>query len=171
MPSLREILDTLRASEFRDLSGSRVATTLLLGEPLLNAVVAASLPQDAPVHTLSVHPHDGDQLGIRAKLTRPAFLPPIHASVAIECQPDLPQNPTLGLRITGFAGLLARVGPLLSVMPKLPAGLRLDGDVLTVDLRQLLAERAQEEWLRLVHRVVVHSENGRIVIELEAAVS
>lgn len=171
MPSVPEILETLRASDFRDLGGSRVATTISLGEPLLNAVVSASLPQDAPVRSLSVHPDHGDQLEIRAKLTRPAFLPPIHATVAIERQPDLPQNPTLGLRITGLAGLLARVGPLVSVTPKLPPGLSLDADVLTVDLRQLLAERGQEDWLRLVQRVVVHSEKGRVVIELEAAVS
>ena len=170
MPSLPELLEALRASGFRDLNGSRVATTLSIGEPLLNAVVAASLPERAPVRSVSVHPHQGDRLDVRAKLTRPEFLPAINVTVAIERQPELPQNPTLGLRITGLAGWLALAGPLLSVASKLPRGVRLDGDLLTVDMRELLAEHRQEDLLRLVQRIVVHAEEGRVLIELEAAV-
>jgi hypothetical protein len=165
------ILEALRSSGFRDLNGSHGVTTISVGEPLLNAVLAASVSQRGPVREVSVHPQPGDRLAVRAKLARPEFLPPINATVAIERQPDLPQNPALGLRITGLAGLLALAGPLMSIAPKLPRGLRLDGDRLTVDLRELLADRGYEDLLGLMKRVSIHSEEGRVVIELEARVN
>jgi hypothetical protein len=171
MPSLAAIFESLRSAGFRDLAGSRTTTTLTLAEPLLNAIVSALVPSGAPVRHLVVHPLADDHLTIRAKLTRPEFLPPIHATVAIERQPELPANPILRLRVTGFAGLLAMAGPLLRISPHLPSGIRLDGDAVTVDLRQLLADSGQEDLLRLVHRIAVHSSEGRLVIELEGAVA
>ena len=171
MPPLLEMLEALRASGFRDLNGSRVATTLSIGEPLLNAFISVSLPSRAPVRHLSVHPQAGDRIRVRAKLARAEFLPPINATVVIERQPQLPQSPTLGLRLTGLAGLVALAGPLVSLAAKLPRGIRLDGDLLTVDFREALAERGYEDLLRLVQRVVVHSEEGRVLIELEGAVA
>jgi hypothetical protein len=169
--ALPPIFEVLRSSGFRDLNGSRVATTLSIAEPLLNAVVSASLPPSGAVRELVVHPLAGDRFSIRAKLARPEFLPPINATVAIARQPELPEHPTLLLRVTGFAGLLAMAGPLLSLAPKLPPGIRLDKDLLTVDLRQLLAERGQEDLLRLLQRIAVHSEESRVLIDVEAAVS
>jgi hypothetical protein len=171
VPRLPEILEALRSSGFGDLSGSRVSTRWSIADPLLNALVVETLPVRGPVRELTVHPLANDRLAIRAKLTRPDFLPPINATLAIERQPDFPHNPTLGLRITGLAGLLALAGPLLSLGSRLPPGLRLDSDLLTVDLRQLLANRREEDLLRLVTRMVVHSEEGRIVIEMDAAVA
>lgn len=171
MPPLPEILEALRASGFHDLSGSRVATTLSIAEPLLNAVISAALPPRAPVRSVSVHPHEGDRIGVRAKLSRPEFLPPINATVVIERQPQLPRDPTLALRITGLAGLLALAGPIFSVVPKLPVGVHLDGDRLTVDLREWLADRGQGDLLGLIQRIVVHSGEGRVLVELEATVT
>lgn len=168
---MTRFLEQLRSTGFRDLSGSQTATTLTIGETLLNAAVAAALSPRAPLRELSVHPQADDRLAIRAKLVRPEFLPPISAIIAIERQPELPGNPTLGLRITGLAGLFALAGPLLSLAPKLPRGLRLDGDLLTVDLRELLVDRGQEDLLGLVQRIAVHSEEGRIRIELDARVT
>ena len=164
----RDIFEVLRSAGFRDLGGSHAWTRVSIREPLLNAVLAAAVPPGGAVREISVHPRAADHLAVRARLARPEFLPPINATVAIERQPDLPQNPTIGLRITGLAGLLARAGPLVSLAPALPRGLRLDGDRLTVDLRELLAERGQEDLLGLVKRVSIHSEEGRVVLELEA---
>ena len=169
MNGIREILETLRSSGFRDLNGSRAATTLSVAEPLLNAIVSASLPRDSPVRAVSVHPNDGDRLAIRAKLARPAFLPPINITVVIERQPELPDNPILNLRITGFAGLLALAGPVASLASKLPRGVRLDADLVSVDLRALLAGQGYEDLLQLVRRIGVHSREGRVLIEIEAA--
>jgi hypothetical protein len=169
MLSWPAIFEALRSSGFRDLTGSRTITTLSLAEPLLNAIVSAAVSAGGPVRDLVVHPLDDDRLAIRAKLLRPEFLPPINVTVAIERQAELPTNPTLRLRLTGFAGLLAMAGPILSVTPKLPPGIRLDGDVVTIDLRQLLADRGQQDLLGLLRRLAVHSQEGKVVIELEAS--
>lgn len=171
MPAFPEILEALRTSGFRDLNGSRAGTKLSIGEPLLNAIISASLPPRAAVRSVSVHPQDGDRVAVRAKLTRPEFLPPINATVVIERQPQLPHDPILALRITGLAGLLALAGPVFSVVPKLPGGFRLAGDLLTVDVRELLAERGHEDLFGLMQRIAVHSEEGRILLELEATVA
>ena len=168
---LPEILEAMRAGGFRDLHGSRVETILAIGEPLLNALLSTSLPPHAPVRQLSVHPQAGDRLAVRVKLSRPEFLPPINATIAIERQPELPHDPTLRLRITGLAGVLAMAGPLLSLAPKLPPGVRLAADLLTVDLQGVLAEHGYADLLRLARRFAVHSEEGRLVLQIEAAVT
>jgi hypothetical protein len=171
MLSLPAILEALRSSGFHDLIGSRATTTLSVAEPLLNAIVSVSLPPGAPVRDLFVYPRAADRVAIRVKMKRPEFLPPINATIAIERQPELPGNATLGLRFTGLAGLLTMAKPLVALVPKLPSGIVLDRDLLTIDLRQLLADRGQDDLLRLVRRIAVHSEEGRMLIELEGAVA
>jgi hypothetical protein len=167
---LARILQGLQASGFRDIAGAHVSATVPLGERLLNEIIAASLPRSGAVREATVHPQPDNRVGVRVKLARPEFLPPISATLIIERQPELPSAPLLGLRVTGLPGLLALAGPMLSIGRMLPPGVRLDGDRLTVDIGALLAERGQADLLRHLSRLRVTSEAGRLVIDLTAGV-
>ena len=169
-PRLSGILESLRASGFRGLGGAKAAVTLPISEPLLNDLIAASLPPSGAVREATVQPQPQDRLGVRVKLARPEFLPPIGATLVIERQPEMPHDPSLVVRVTGFAGLLALAGPLVSLRSVLPPGVRLESDRLTVDLAALLAQHGQGEWLRFVERLRVNSEAGRLIVTVEARI-
>lgn len=168
-PQISKLLETLQASGFRDVAGARAAATIPIGERLLNQIVAAALPPSAPVRDVVIQPQAGNRLSVRAKLTRLEFLPPITLTLAIERQPELPASPALVLRIAGLPGLLGFAGPLL-VNPKLPPGVRLDGDRLTLDLAVALAHYGQRELLSYLERVHVTSEAGQLLIDIAARV-
>lgn len=162
------ILERLRASGFRDLAGARVAVSAPLSESLLNDIIAAVLPRGGPVRAATVHPQDKNRLAVRVKLARPEFLPPVSVTLAIERQPALPHTPDLVLRVLGLPGLLTLAGPFLSLGSILPPGVRLEGDVLTVNLAALLAQHGAGDLLGLVERLQVRSEAGRLTIDLDA---
>ena len=169
-PQLLHIVEGLRRSGFRELAGARVTATIPIGEQLLNEAIAASLPRSGALREVSVHPRADNRLGVRIKLARPEFLPPITATVIIERQPELPHLPSIAFRVTGIAGLLALAGPFFSLGSMLPAGVRLDGDLLTVDLAAVLAQRGQQEWLAYLERLRVTSEPGRLLVDADMRV-
>jgi hypothetical protein len=169
-PTIAHVLDKLRASRLADLAGARVTASIPLGERLLNDIVAASLPRSGVLREATIHPLDDNRLGVHVKVERPAFLPPITITLVIERQPDFPQSPRLVFRVIGLAGWLALATPLLPIDRMLPPGVRLESDLLTVDLAALLAQHGYAEWLRNVDRLVVKSERGRLLIDLEASV-
>jgi hypothetical protein len=106
---------------------------------------------------------------LRVKLARPEVLPPITATLVIERQPELPYKPALALRLSGLPSLLVLAGPsILGSM--LPAGMRLEGGLFTIDLEALLATHGQAELLGHLDRLRVNSESGRLVLEVDAKV-
>lgn len=167
---LAELVDKLRASRFRDVSGLSVTATVPLSERLLNDLIAASLRQGGAVREASVHPQPQNRLNVRVKLMRAEFLPAMSATLLIEQQPELPHRPLLVFRVTGLPGLLALAGPLVSLQSRLPPGVRLDGDLLALDLRELAARYGQGEFFGYVRRLRLNSEAGRLLIECEAGV-
>ena len=169
-PPLSRVLERLRASGFRDLAGARVTASLPLSEPLLNAIVAAVLPRGGAVRSVTVQPQDQNRVAVRVKLTKPDFLPPLSATLAIERQPVLPQAPQLVFRVLGLPGLLRLAGPFLSVGTLLPPGIGLQGDLLIVDLAALLAQHGAGDLFGYVERVELRSEGGRLILDLASGV-
>ena len=169
-PSLLRTLEGLRATGFRDLGGARLTATVPIGERLLNEVIAGSLPPNGAVREATIHPQPNDRLGVRVKLARPGFLPPVSATLVIERQPELPAAPRLVFRVTGLPALLTLAGQLLPLGSMLPPGVRLEGDLLTVDLAVMLAQHGQRELLDYAERLRVTSEAGRLIVQLDAAV-
>jgi hypothetical protein len=169
-PPLTRVLERLRASGFRDLAGARVTASLPVSEPLLNDIIADMLPRGGAVRSVRVEPQEQDRLALRVKLTKPDFLPPLSATLAIERQPVLPQAPQLVFRVLGLPGLLRLAGSFLSVGTLLPPGVDLRGDLLVVDLAALLAQHGAGDLLGYVERVQLRSDRGRLILEVASAV-
>ena len=168
--TIAQVFERLRASRFDDLAGGRLKASIPIGERLLNDIVAASLPRSGIVREATIHPLQDNRLGVNVKVERPAFLPAIAITLVIERQPEFPQSPLVVFRVMGLAGWLALAGSLLPIDRMLPSGIRLNSDLLTVDLAALLAQHGQADLIPYLDRLTVNSEAGRIVIEVEAGV-
>lgn len=165
------ILAAQLASRFTGLTGSDARATLRISDQLLNEGLVAALPPDGVLRALTINAQNGNILGVAVTLRRPAFLPTLHARLAIERQPSFPDDPVLGLRITGgSAGLLKFAGGMLGTSIRLPPGVRLQDEVVLVDLRAAFAARGLSQLLDYATEVRVTAEDGATIVQVSARV-
>jgi hypothetical protein len=141
-----------------------------VSDRLLSRLVMQRLPADGAVRELTLRAREGNAFVVGVRLTRPAFLPTINVPLRIERQPSLPADPTLVLRMERSAGLLSLAGPALRFLNTLPAGIRVEGDLIEVNLHTLLERRGVAHWLRYVERLELTTETGRVIVSLTASV-
>ena len=167
-----ERLKAWLGADFGELSGARVQAEIPLTTSLINRVIAEQLAQTSGhVSAAVVEPHGGDRLTVHVR-PRAAFLPPVQVRLQIAEQPQLPASPVLVLRwsLAGGLGVLARVAsPALGLFSVLPPGVRVDGDLIGIDLKEVLREKGLEWILLFVRELTVGtSEAGvRIGLRLE----
>lgn len=167
MPDLSEIVHSLKNSRFRELSGARATATVPVAESLLNSFITATLPPQAPVRGVTVHPEDGDRLSVRI-IAKAALIPPITLKLAIESQPSLPDSPVLGLRMVTLGGLFGLASGAIAGM--LPPGVTLAGERILVDLAALARQRGHAEVFDYLEHLEIHTGDGRVIVRVDAAV-
>ena len=92
-------------------------------------------------------------------------------TVAIERQPELPVDPTLVLHLTGIGGLMRFVAPALtSLASGLPPGIRLDGDRVFVDLRDVLSAYGEAELIAFAEEMAIGTDEGHVIVVARARV-
>lgn len=155
---------------FTDLSGSEGWAVLRVSEALLNTILTDQLRASASIREMHVTPRAGDKLGVRLVLAKPSFLPPVSFDVVIDKQPSLPDDPVLGLTLSGLGGLLRLAGPIAGFLHRLPPGVRMDGERVFVDLRAALAPHGLTTVLNYLKDVAVRTEEGRLVVAFAAGV-
>lgn len=167
MPDASKLLSDLQASGFRDLAGSRVSARIPVSRALLNRVVAEALDgSGTPVRAVDIRPRAGDQFDVVITVSWP-FVPPLTAAFTVDRQPSFPESPLLVLRwsFLGAAGAIA--SRLLTSFDRLPAGIRLDGDRLLLDIPVLAARSSAASMLGYVTALELHTLDDRAVIALE----
>jgi hypothetical protein len=155
---------------FPDLAGSEGQGTIRLSERLLNTIVTEQLRGSASIRELRLSPRAGNRIGVRVVLAKPSFLPPLSLEVVIDKQPSLPDDPVLGLTLSGMGGMLRFAGPTAAFLNVLPPGVRMAGERVFVDLRAVLAPHGLTSVLDYIREVAVGSEDGRIVVVFAAGV-
>jgi hypothetical protein len=166
-PALARLFADLRRSRFSDLHGARVSAFVPVPERLLNDFLAAAMPASAPVRDVSVHPAAGNRFVVRARIARASFVPPLSLTAEIVRQPDPPDGP-LVLRISALPGLVALAGAAASLAAVLPAGVRLEGQHLLVDIRVLLERAGYGEVLSFLDTLRITTEDGTVLVEVAA---
>jgi hypothetical protein len=168
--ALLELLERQQRGGFPDLAGAEVAATIPISERLINEAVAAMIPPGGKVRTVRATVEERNYVTAEIRLSGPSFLPPIPVRFAIEDQPQLPDRPTLGLRLVKASGLVAMAASLFPSVASLPPGIAVDGDRIRIDIRRLLADRHLEGWLDYVTDLRVNTRAGAVVLDVRARI-
>ncbi len=164
-PRVLHLIDGLRASHLSGLEGARISASIPVSERLLNELASAFVPAEAPVREVSVHPRAGNRLGVRARVARAAFLPPVTINLEIERQATLPDSP-LVVRILTAPGLVSLLGVAFPLAAMLPPGIILRDQRLLVDVRALLERQGYGELLPYLESIRVTTEPGRLLVDV-----
>lgn len=162
------LLEEQRAKAFADFGGAAASVTVPVSDRLLAAVVARGL--SGSVRDLEIRAKAGNLLFVTVRARSPAWLPTINAQLRIERQPDLPASPTLVVRLLSHGTLAALAGPVARALTALPSWLRMDGELLSVDLGQLLQHYDAIEALSYLRRLEITTQEGFVVLAIEALV-
>jgi hypothetical protein len=160
---MQNLFAAVREGQPGDITGSRGALDVAVSERLINEIVSARIPPGGAVREVTIHPHPG-RARVTVRLARPAFLPPLTLGVTIERQANLPESPELVLKLEMPAGLGLLVGLGANLFASLPAGIRIEGELVRVDLRTVLASQDLGWALRYAESIVVTFEAGRVRI-------
>lgn len=169
MATFVELLRQQQAAGFQDVAGTEVAATIPIADRLLNEVVAAQLPPNAPVSELRIEARAGNTFVVRARLARPAFLPPFTLTFGIARQPQLPHDPNLVLE-PAASGLMSLAGPALRIFDVLPPGVRLVDKRIHVNIVTVLEHRGLADVIPFLQDVRVATEPNRLVLSVRARI-
>ena len=149
---------------FPDFAGSNGQGSIEVSERLLNTIITEQVRGSTAIRELHVSPLAGNRFTVRLSLAKPSFLPPISLEVVVDKQPSLPDDPVLGLTLSGLGGLLRFAGPLAAFMKKLPPGVRMEGSASSSTSAPLLAPHGLTTILNYVKDVAVGTQEGRLII-------
>lgn len=171
-PRFARIFTEQQSLGFQALSGSVFSGTVRIADALLNTCIAAALPADGIVRTLTVMSRADNRIDAKVTLARPSFLPALTVELAIDRQPTLPGDPVLVLRVAGGAGsLLKLASSFVRRAAPLPPGIAIDGDQVLVDIRAMLQDRGQAHLLDFAQEILVTTEQARVAVAVQARVS
>jgi hypothetical protein len=161
------ILDDLRRSNFRDLTGARVTAHVPVSPALLNRLVDAALQgTTAPVRRVDVRPLAGDRFEVVVSV-KWTLVPPLTVTLTIEQQPILPDTPVLVLRWSLPAGLEAIASQFVAHIRSLPDGVRLDGNRILLDVARLAGRGPAADVWPYVSAAALHTTADAAVVDLE----
>jgi hypothetical protein len=169
-PRLRDVLSKQQEAGFPGLAGTTVRATIRISEPLLNDVIARVLPPDGALRSVTIHPEASNRFSVRLALAKPAFLPPMNATLTVERQPRLPADPVLVLKLTGGAAVLRLAAPAITNLGLLPAGVRMEGDHFYVDVLTLLQQHGQAHLLTYADDLQVTTEEATLAVIVDAKI-
>lgn len=168
-PWWASLLREQQAMDFADLAGATASLTLPLSDRFVSRLITSHLPASSPVRELEVCAEGGNQVVLRVRVARLSFIPRVRVKLLIEQQPVLPSSPVIVFRIVS-EGLAALAGTALRFLKVLPPGVHLDGDMLQVNIAQLLANYGLADVVAYLTHLEVTTAERRIVLVARAAV-
>ena len=166
-----DILAYLKASAFQDVAGARLSARVPISRPLLNHVVKSALGEASPhVRDVHIRPHAGDSFDVLITVSWP-FVPAIKVTFSVERQPQFPASPVLVLRwsLLGAAGMVA--SRFIASLDRLPAGVRLEGDRLLVDMARLAERTSAASLIPYMRSLELHTVEDRFVVDVELEIA
>ena len=162
-------LADLLGFELTELAGAHVAGQIPVNAALINRLIAARLSaSEGKVADVRIEPLDADAIVAHVTL-RSRLVPPLAVHLQIQQQPVFPDLPVLVLRwsMRGFGGLVRLASPVLALFDVLPPGVRIDGDLIGVDLAAMLRAQGLGELLPHIVEVRFATKAGRVIVMLE----
>ena len=168
------ITDTIRERLGMDIgtfAGAHAVGEVPLSDEFINRQIAERLTNHPQISSVRVAAQDGDVVAVQV-VPRARLIPPLRILARIEQQPAFPQNPTLLLRWSmPAAGPLAMLAaPVLSYFKAMPRGIRIDGDRVAVDVRELLRGRGLDDLSGFIRRLEVHTRPGGFIVQFDLGI-
>ena len=155
-------------NRFKDLGGAKASVTLPISDRLIEEVLRSRLTES--VRDLDIRAKAGNVAEVSVRLAKPAWLPRISAHVCLERQPQLPDSPVLVLRLLSHGALASLAGSAARLFDALPPWLRMEGDLVFVDIALLLRKYTAIDVLKYLTRLEVTTSDGSIVLAIDAQV-
>jgi hypothetical protein len=154
--------------ELHELAGGTLHGEIPIPAPLANRLIAERLAASGgPVSSVRLHPLDGDALD--AELTIPALriVPIVKVHAVIERQATA-ANPVLLVRwsMPSLGPLAMFAGSVATYFKKLPPGVRIDGEQIAIDIREVAASRGYADLLNYVTDLQLHTRHGAFTVTL-----
>jgi hypothetical protein len=159
--TLADLTRRFLGGEPSELAGAGVAGEIPVTGAVANRLIAQRLEgSQLPVTAVQFEPHDGNEFTIRLSL-RVRLVPAVTIAARIEQQPTFPHDPVLTLRWTlpGLGPLAMIVSPIIASFA-LPPGIRIQGDRVTIDVREVLQARGLGEVADYIEGLQVHTREG-----------
>jgi hypothetical protein len=169
---MREFIDVLlrqQSEGFPGFTGAHVAAFIPISASVLNELIARTLPESAPVADLQIEPQDGNTIRVHLRIARAPLIPPLTVTLLIERQPQLPESPVLVLRLAS-SGLTVLARAASRFFDALPPGLRMENDLMLVDIAELLRQRGASEWLQYVKAFEITTAPGAVLVTIRGSV-
>jgi hypothetical protein len=168
---VREFIDILlrqHAEGFPGFTGAHLAAFIPISAGVLNELIARTLPSSAPVSDLQIEPQEGNTIRVHLRMRAP-LIPPLTVTLLIERQPQLPESPVLVLRLAS-SGLTVLARAASRFFDALPPGLRMENDLMLVDIAELLRQRGASEWLQYLKAFEITTVPGAVLVTVRGSV-
>jgi hypothetical protein len=172
MDTLHDRLRLLLGIEVEELRGARVAGELPLTDDVVNRVIAARLAAaKTPISAARVSAREGNVIDVHL-VPAARFLPSITVEVRIERQPEFPDRPVLRMRwsMPGTGPLARLATPFLANLESLPPGIRIDADLVTIDVREILVAHGFGDVIEFVSGLRIDTRPGVFVLKFDLGV-
>ncbi len=164
-------LDALRVlfgEQLQELAGGVITGELPVTTTVVNRLIAQKLETArVPIISAVIETRPNDTLTVHLRPRGP--IPLLKVDVQIDRQPQLPDDPRLGMRwsLRGLGPLAMFAGPVTTYFKTLPAWISLDGDRIWIDLHELLRSQGLGEAMPLLTGVRVLTREQRFVVQFE----
>lgn len=163
-----DVLRRLFGEQLQELAGGAITGELPVTTAVVNRLLAQKLATaKAPIISAEIETRPNETFTVHLRPRGP--IPLLHVDVSIDRQPQLPDDPRLGMRWTlrGLGPLAMFAGPVIAYFQTLPAGISMDGDRIWVDLHALLRSQGLGEAVPFLTGVRVLTREQRFVIQFE----
>jgi hypothetical protein len=157
-----------RAAQFEAISGATASLVVPVSDRLISDVLLHQL--QGSIRELDIEAQSGNRLTVALRLRKPAWFPRLNIKLAIERQPRLPDAPMLVLRLLSHGALAAFAGPAAKFLTLTPPWIEIVGDLLRVDLAELLHQYDAADALAYLRKLNVTTRQGAIVLAVDAEI-
>ena len=158
----RKLID----NKFSDLSGAVVDAIIPVPQSLINEIAVAALKGNKNISSLHVLIHAQNRLSVKLKTT----LLPWSLNLKLKLDKSVDLASYSSPKIRAWLENNRFLGSLGSLFNALPEGVKLYGDQVVVDLGAFLRTPEQRRMLTLVRSIDIRTEEGRLILDVNAAV-
>jgi len=160
---MEKVFQKIIDNNFSDLKGTTVNASIPVPQYLINEMIEVSLRENKSIKFVQVSVHAQNRASVNVKTT---LLPwPLNLKLKLDKSVDFASYSSPKIRAWMENNRL--LGSMGSLFNALPAGLKLYGDQLVLDLGAFLRTPEEKRLLQLVKFISISTEEGRVILDVK----